>query len=48
MIAKEAISLLKSKAKRNKMARAGIARMGEPGASRKIALVIKAYLQSRK
>jgi hypothetical protein len=47
-IAKEALSLLKSKAKRKKMARTGIARMGKPGASRKIALVIKAYLQSRK
>lgn len=48
VIASETVSLLKSKAKRNKMAKAGIFRMGEPGASRKIALVINAYLQSRK
>ena len=47
-IAKEALSLLNSGAKRKKMAKAGYSRMGEPGASRKIALVIKAYLQSRR
>jgi hypothetical protein len=48
IIAKEALSLLKSKTKKGKMAKAGISRMGEPGASRKIALVINAYLQSRR
>jgi hypothetical protein len=37
-----------SKTKKGKMAKAGISRMGEPGASRKIALVINAYLQSRR
>ena len=47
-IANEALALLKDKTKRKKMAKTGIVRMGEPGASRKIALVIKAYLQSRK
>ncbi len=48
MIAEEALSLLKSKAKRKKMAKTGTSRMGEPGATKKIAQVIKAYLQSRR
>jgi len=48
VIAREAVSLLRNEKKIKKMAKAGMERMGKPGASKKIALMIESYLQSRK
>ena len=48
VIAREATSLLRNKKKIKKMAKAGMERMGKPGASKRIAEIIDSYLQSRK